>query len=663
MRASNAAGSPLTFQRAAILSIVGIVSLVLHWAVAFDYSNWFWGFNHYYFLPLHWVYLILGLGCLLCAPWIALRALAFHEYIYDKWRAREFTQRAVGTAVVGALAIVFWYLRSSHHLLGDGDLLIRVLGAGSWFHPHETLDHMIHHIVFTAANSHLGWDAETVYAAVSVSSGVAYVIASMRMGSLLGQRVFVPAVLLTLGTVQLFMGYAESYSLATAAILVYMVLALEHLDGRRRLIWPTMALTVGVALHHAVAFMVPSHLYLLLARPQGSVARSVKSAVWTGVFALIVVAILSTSWLYGPGGLSLLVVPLSPSDTSQYTFFSWGHVADLMNEQVLISPLGWIAALFFLVVFFRTPSLKQSRKFKFLFAAAIFALLFGLLLRPGLGGSQDWDLWSLGAIPYVVAALCWFAGGLGDSKRAQYVFYIIAVVGFFHVLPWIAVNHSAGLSLRHFRSMLAENPLWTNQRIAAGRAELAWLYSQQNDYAEAVRQIEEAVSLAPEVGRYWRGLGTYYFHLGKIEEAEDQLLKAIDLDPKDGESHSKLGQLYVLQGRLDDADAFLRKAVEINPDLAHAHFSLGILREKQGDPVAAREAYLRATTVRPLVPLYWYYLAKCLSRLSDDTEVDAWTQVLRLTEGRPEDRALAEEARMNLLRLSPPVSPEAEPQD
>lgn len=200
--------------------------------------------------------------------------------------------------------------------------------------------------------------------------------------------------------------------------------------------------------------------------------------------------------------------------------------------------------------FFRTPSLRQSRKFKFLFGAAIFALLFSLLLRPGLGGSRDWDLWSLGPTPYIVAALCWVAGGLGDSKRAQYVFHIIAVVGFFHVLPWVTVNHSAGLGLRDFRSMLVENPLWTNKRIAAGRAELAWLYSQQNDYAEAVRQIEEAISLAPKVGRYWRGLGTYYCHVGKTEEVEDHLLKAIDLDPKDGESHSKLGQLYVLQGRV-----------------------------------------------------------------------------------------------------------------
>jgi hypothetical protein len=117
MRASNAAASNLTFHRTAILSIVGVVSLVLHWAVSVGYSNWFWGFNHYYFLPLQWVYLLLGLGCVLCLPWIALRALAFREYVYDKWGTRVLIQRIAGTVLAGALATLFWYLRSSPYTL------------------------------------------------------------------------------------------------------------------------------------------------------------------------------------------------------------------------------------------------------------------------------------------------------------------------------------------------------------------------------------------------------------------------------------------------------------------------------------------------------------------------------------------------------------------
>jgi tetratricopeptide (TPR) repeat protein len=660
MSAGNAADTNTSFRRTGIFSIVGILLLLLHWAVSFDYSNWFWGFNHYVFLPVHWVYILVSLGCVLCLPWIAMRALTFHEYLAGRLSTSRLSRRILDIAVVGALGTLFWYLRASHHLLGDGNLLIRVLGAGSWFHPHETLDHIIHHVVFTVANSWIGWDAETVYAVLSVGAGITYAIASMRLGSFLGQKLLVPALLLTLGTVVLFMGYVESYSLATAAILVYMVLALQHTNGKRRVIWPAVALITGVALHHAVAFMVPSLLYLLLSGPEGAVARSLKSAIWAGVLALIVAAILSTSWLSQRGGLSLMIVPLSLADISQYTLLSWKHLVDFTNEQVLVSPLGWIAAAFFTAAFFRTKALRQSRRFRFLFVAAVFPFVFSLLLRPGLGGSRDWDLWSLGTLPYIVAATCWLAYGLCDSQKSRYGLYIITVVGFFHILPWIAVNHSAELSLRHFRSMLVENPLWTSRRIAAGRAELAWLHSQQSDYAEAIRQIEEAITLAPEVGRYWRGLGTYYFHEGRIEQSESCLRKAIDLDPRDAASHSKLGQLYALQGRLADAESLLKKAVEIDPDLAHAYFSLGILYEKQGNATAAREAYLKATEVRPLVALYWYNLAKCLSALSDDEEVDAWRNVLRLTEKQPSYDGVAEEARMNLRRLSQPVSPEAE---
>ena len=663
MSTDNATSPGLTSRWGTILSIVGIVALLLHWFASFSYSNWLWGFNHYFFLPSPWTNILLGLGCILCLPWIALRAVGFHEHLSDKWTPGRRTQSIVTAILASVMAVLFWLLRSHNHFLGDGNLLIRQLEAGSWFHPHETLDRMIHYAFFVFAHNRMGLDAESAYSVLSVGAGCVYVIASMRLGLLLGQRFFVPALLLTLGTVELFMGYVESYSLATAVMLVYIVLALEHLSGKRRLIWPAVALALGIALHHALVFMIPSILVLFLVQPYGSVARPSRPAIRAGIFVLIVAGILSTSLLAESGALSQLLVPLSSTETSQYTLISLNHLVDLINAQMLITPLGWIPAALLTIAFLRTKSLRCLPKYGFLAVLVIMSFAYILLLRPGLGGSRDWDLWSFGFTTSAIAGVCYVAYALRNSKVARYSLYIILVVGFFHILPWITVNHGAQLSLAHFKSMVTDNPLWTDKRIAAARAELAWSYAQKNDYAEAINQIEQSVSLAPGVGRYWRGLGSYYFHVGRTREAEACLLRAIDLDPEDGASHSRLGQLYLLQGRDAEGERFLMKAIRLNPDLAHAHFSLGVLYQKQGNLEAACGAYQRAVDARPDVAQYWAALARCLGKLPSDGEAEAWKHVLRLTERRPADRILAEEARMNLQRLSPSMPSETEPQD
>lgn len=255
---------PTTTSRAAWFAFgIGTLFLIIHLAVSFNLSNWFWGFNHYFFLPRIWSIILLAAGSALCVPWV-MSGLLRHGSRLCRLVCESSARRVTADiAVTGLLAAAFWSLRASQHFLGDGRLLIRLLNQGSWVHPHEPLDHMIHYGVLRVAQTYSTWNAETVYAVVSVAAGALYVIAALRLGRLMGQKLFLTTFLLGLGTIQLFFGYAESYSLATAVILIYIVLALEHLSGQRSLVWPAVALIIGVALHHGLVFLIPSCLYLI----------------------------------------------------------------------------------------------------------------------------------------------------------------------------------------------------------------------------------------------------------------------------------------------------------------------------------------------------------------------------------------------------------------
>jgi tetratricopeptide (TPR) repeat protein len=598
-----------------IIAAAGIAALVAHLALSLNHSNWYWGINHCFWLGRGWTAGLVAAGCLLCLPpvWAALgRAAA--RLGRGGIRVRHHPLNDV--VIAGLAAIAFWLLRSPHHFLGDGRLMVRMLEQGNWFHATEFLDRWLHHVVLEATRQTLNWDAATVYAVLSVAAGFVYTLAALRLGTLLRQKVFVAAALLTLGTVQLFLGYAESYSLATAAILIYVLLALEYLAGRRAFIWVGLSLLVGVALHNALLFLAPSYFYLVVAgREKDSTGFAGRALQGIGWLALTGLMIFLTSRQWKAGESPLMLLPVLRDPLGQYTLFSWKHLVDFLNEQILISPLAWIGAVIFLAAFWKDHSLRASRRFGFLLVAGAVALAFSLVIRPRLGGSRDWDLWSMGSLPYVVGAVCWIASGLAKRRDLRFAAYILVVVGAFHVVPWFAVNKSAGLSLDRFDRMADANPLWPRDRIASAQSEIGHFYLEQDEPAEAIRHIEQATVADPRTGRYWDALGVAYIDLGLFAEAEAPLRKAIELDPKDSSAYNNLGRAYFMLRRLDEAESVLKRALTLDPQSGPIYFNLGKVFAARGEIDPAIEAYGQATRVWPFVPEYWRALAGVLAQV------------------------------------------------
>ncbi|MCK4598087.1 hypothetical protein KAU04_08590, partial [bacterium] len=91
------------------------------------------------------------------------------------------------------------------------------------------------------------------------------------------------------------------------------------------------------------------------------------------------------------------------SSTAQppYTLFSPAHLVDMVNEHLLISPVGLILCLLLFIGYRREINFKRPL-IRFFIIASGFCLLSTFVLNPKIGPSRDWDLLSLPSIPYTL---------------------------------------------------------------------------------------------------------------------------------------------------------------------------------------------------------------------------------------------------------------------
>jgi tetratricopeptide (TPR) repeat protein len=112
------------------------------------------------------------------------------------------------------------------------------------------------------------------------------------------------------------------------------------------------------------------------------------------------------------------------------------------------------------------------------------------------------------------------------------------------------------------REILKESP---NNPIALNN--LGYFLVERNvKLEEALKMIQEAVSVDPTNPSYLDSLGWAYFKLGKLNEAEKYLKDAAKFDSLSSTINEHLGDVYKKQGRTDEARRQWQKALELASD-------------------------------------------------------------------------------------------------
>ncbi len=351
--------------------------------------------------------------------------------------ADESSRRSV---LILALSLVlgFFAFPIVHTRWGDAYILANALAwpdptlrlTHSWQAP---LDVFLHSQLWLALHQSYGWsDATPVYRLLSPLAGMLYLAVALGLAR---RKQLAPGwltfgLLASLGVLQLFFGYVENYSFTAAGVLAYLWLGLAVLQGKRPLWWAASLLALLNATHPSTIVLAPSLLFLGWQSWRGGRLAGGRTLLAIGLPVLLVAAGTVALMEAGGHGLAALVgsdrpgggdgrwlVPLFATTTrwEHYTLFSWPHLRDFLNEQMLVAPVVLPALLLLWIgtIPDKERSVAEASKIderpmaQFLLIAAVCYWLFVWLWNPDYGGQRDWDLFSLSTIPSTLLLIWW----------------------------------------------------------------------------------------------------------------------------------------------------------------------------------------------------------------------------------------------------------------
>jgi hypothetical protein len=164
---------------------------------------------------------------------------------------------------------LFWGLKDRTHLLGDGAQIISQMNSGQlsikWSEP---LEIFVHLRAFDIIRSLWQIDAASFYALFSCLAGIIFVFFVFILVDFWGEqkkeRILIFLILLNLGSIQLFFGYAEHYSLSYLLVFVFILSSLGYL--KRKVVWflPPITFALAALSHFSNLCLLPALLFLFL---------------------------------------------------------------------------------------------------------------------------------------------------------------------------------------------------------------------------------------------------------------------------------------------------------------------------------------------------------------------------------------------------------------
>lgn len=127
---------------------------------------------------------------------------------------------------------------------------------------------------------------------------------------------------------------------------------------------------------------------------------------------------------------------------------------------------------------------------------------------------------------------------------------------------------------------------------------LGKLAAEDENYKSATEYIQQAIALEPERYDFYIDLGQYMRNRGEYSEAEKAWTKAIEIDPSYFLGYTYRAGLFDEQNRIKEALADYHKIIETNPKYYFAYEEIGILEFHEQNWSAAREAFLKAESIR-----------------------------------------------------------------
>jgi serine/threonine protein kinase/tetratricopeptide (TPR) repeat protein len=164
------------------------------------------------------------------------------------------------------------------------------------------------------------------------------------------------------------------------------------------------------------------------------------------------------------------------------------------------------------------------------------------------------------------------------------------------------LNHDAAWSQKSLGA--AQHAQMLNDEIPEVHFALGNVYSATGKTAEAIAELKQALTLAPNSDEGYRRLGDAYLTAGNEAESLKAYQQAIDANPYYWLNHNKLGGAYFQLGQNQKALDEFKKVVELAPDSALGFENLGAVNFQSGKWNDAIIAFGKALKIEPSESLY-----------------------------------------------------------
>jgi len=143
-------------------------------------------------------------------------------------------------------------------------------------------------------------------------------------------------------------------------------------------------------------------------------------------------------------------------------------------------------------------------------------------------------------------------------------------------------------------------------------------YVDLGEFLWALDDFTAATALAPDTARYWTGRGhLLYTRLGRSAEAIDDLQRAISADPASPIPQQQLSLCYLELGNTDIAAEHASRALELDTANANSHFCLGLCHRAAKRLASALDEFFITATVAPENPHNWSALGGAYEKNGD----------------------------------------------
>jgi len=559
----------------------------------------FWGFNHLLFLPPGWIIACAVISaCALALPFIrsgdksGIALATWFDNTFYK-HPRKFVFRALSIALAGVCFTIF---AASTHFLGDGYALLANLAssAGTYYLWTETAIINIIQIVQYAIGGPSEPNALLAFRIVAVVSGMVTILFVFMIAGIAGESPLTRLLLFFTsvgsGMLLLFFGYVENYPLLWAMYAGFVYFSLRCIRYDRGIIPALVFLLLTIAVHLQAAMFIPAFVYVMFAGEKGRALYHRLKYLWWGLATVIIIAGLIAFFKLYASNLYVenIFLPLLDGKPAspEYSLLSLPHLADIINELLLLSPL---LPLLLILAGSHPFRALQSRLIVFLALNAVAGLAFLLAIDPQLAMPRDWDLFSLCACGLTLALLL----ALDRKKQPLSNRLVIPIILFLVTapLPYLATNLNSRASAEYAKHVVnldrsrSRGTLLLVKKYYANRGDKkqadslntlygkyyphVWQYADVFSFIKQGRRdlaMQKADQIKPDrfSKDYHNMWACVHFIHGDLQKALTSAKNSVQLQSYFDDSYLYLGMIYARLNQFDSALTALGSGFKLN---------------------------------------------------------------------------------------------------